>query len=132
MDFPDNPTLEVEVQDYFGSDKPPWLCCWVVMSQIGGDVELHQEESARYALSRLLPATDLVRWVEDIITYQDTRRIGFQQAVDSFIMQYSKSDRTLPLVWPLVGFPELAACLANIYVCIFSMGSSEKSINSTV
>ncbi|KAK7420472.1 hypothetical protein QQZ08_010388 [Neonectria magnoliae] len=97
MDYPDNPALHVEVQDYFGNETPPWLCCWVVMNQVGGQIEFHREESARYALPQLLPAKALVNWVENIVTYQDTRNIGFQQAVDAFIMRYSKSSASLPM-----------------------------------
>ncbi|KAK7424884.1 hypothetical protein QQX98_000159 [Neonectria punicea] len=97
MDYPDNPALYVEVQDYFGNETPPWLCCWVVMNQVGGQIEFHREESARYALPQLLPAKALVDWVENIVTYQDTRNIGFQQAVDAFIMRYSKSSASLPM-----------------------------------
>lgn len=98
MDYMDNPVLDVEVQDYFGSETPPWLCCWVVMNQVGGQIEFHREESARYALPRLLPAKQLVDWVEKIIEYQDTRTIGFQQAVDGFVLRYSRSTQSLPMV----------------------------------
>lgn len=98
MDYADNPVLDVEVQDYFGSDTPPWLCCWVMMSHVGGQIEFYREESARYALPSLLPAEVLVNWVEKIVEYQDPRRIGFQQAVDSFIMKYSHSPAPLPMV----------------------------------
>ncbi|KAJ3470856.1 hypothetical protein MRS44_000955 [Fusarium solani] len=97
MDYVDNPALEVEVQDYYGNKTPPWLCCWVVMNQVDGHIELHREESARYALPQLLPSSDLVDWVENIIVHQDTRCIGFQQAVDAFIMRYSKSSASLPM-----------------------------------
>ncbi|KAI5466349.1 hypothetical protein BGZ63DRAFT_438157 [Mariannaea sp. PMI_226] len=97
MDYPENPVLHVEVQDYFGHETPPWLCCWVVMNHIGGHIEFHREESARYALPQLLPAKKLIDWVENIMAYQDTRNIGFQQAVDSFIMKYSKSAALLPM-----------------------------------
>lgn len=98
MDYPDNPALHVDVQDYFGNETPPWLCCWVVMNQVDGQIEFHREESARYALPQLLPAKTLVDWVEEIVTHQDTRNIGFQQAVDAFIMRYSKSSTSLPMV----------------------------------
>ncbi|KAH6997915.1 hypothetical protein BKA56DRAFT_12128 [Ilyonectria sp. MPI-CAGE-AT-0026] len=97
MDYPDNPALHVDVQDYFGNETPPWLCCWVVMNQVDGQIEFHREESARYALPQLLPAKTLVDWVEKIVTHQDTRNIGFQQAVDAFIMRYSKSSTSLPM-----------------------------------
>ncbi|UPK99269.1 hypothetical protein LCI18_010204 [Fusarium solani-melongenae] len=97
MDYVDNPALEVEVQDYYGNKTPPWLCCWVVMNQVDGHIELHREESARYALPQLLPSSDLVDWVENIIAHQDTRCIGFQQAVDAFIMRYGKSSASLPM-----------------------------------
>ncbi|KAF7562175.1 hypothetical protein G7046_g1962 [Stylonectria norvegica] len=97
MDYADNPVLHLEVQDYYGSDAPPWLCCWVVMNQAGGQIEFHKEESARYALPKLLPAEDLIDWVEKIVAYQDTRSISFQQAVDAFIMGYSNSTKLLPM-----------------------------------
>ncbi|KAF4469049.1 hypothetical protein FALBO_4066 [Fusarium albosuccineum] len=88
MDYIDNPPLEVEVQDYYGNKTPPWLCCWVVMNQVDGQIEYHREESARYALPQLLPSSDLIDWIEKIIAHQETRCIGFQQAVDAFIMKY--------------------------------------------
>ncbi|KAF4968219.1 hypothetical protein FZEAL_10416 [Fusarium zealandicum] len=97
MDYVDNPALGVDVQDYYGSHTPPWLCCWVVTNQIGGQIEFHQEDSARYALPQLLPSSDLISWVEQIIAHQETRCIGFQQAVDAFIMRYNKSSATLPM-----------------------------------
>ncbi|KAH7171069.1 hypothetical protein EDB81DRAFT_837616 [Dactylonectria macrodidyma] len=97
MDYPDNPTLHVDVQDFFGNETPPWLCCWVVMNQVDGQIEFHREESARYALPQLLPADILVDWVEKIVAHQDTRSVGFQQAVDAFIMKYSKSSASLPM-----------------------------------
>lgn len=98
MDYPENPILHVQVQDYFGNETSPWMCCWVMMNNVGGQFEFHREESARYALPQLLPAKRLVDWVEDIVSYQDGRNIGFQQAVDSFIMRYSKSATPLPMV----------------------------------
>ncbi|CAM1506804.1 Fc.00g064450.m01.CDS01 [Cosmosporella sp. VM-42] len=97
MDYADNPVLNAEVQDFYGSETPPWLCCWVVMNQVGGQIEFHREESARYALLQLLPANDLISWVEKIIQHQDTRSIGFQQAVDSFVMGYSQASESLPM-----------------------------------
>ncbi|KAH6898701.1 hypothetical protein B0T10DRAFT_454020 [Thelonectria olida] len=97
MDYPENPVLHVEVQDYFGNETPPWMCCWVVMNHVDGQFEFHREKSARYALPQLLPAKTLVDWVENIVLYQDARNIGFQQAVDSFIMKYSKSTTPLPM-----------------------------------
>lgn len=98
MDYTDNPILTVQVQDYYGSQSPPWQCCWVVMNQVDGIIELHREESARYALPQLLPSETLVDWVENIIGHQETRCIGFQQAVDAFVMKYSKSSASLPMV----------------------------------
>ncbi|KAM5355956.1 hypothetical protein ACJ41O_002602 [Fusarium nematophilum] len=97
MDYVGNPALDVKVQDYYGNKTPPWLCCWVVMNQVGGQIEFHQEESARYALPQLLPSSNLIDWVEKIVTHQETRCIGFQQAVDAFIMRYSKSSTSLPM-----------------------------------
>jgi hypothetical protein len=98
MDYPGNPALEVEVQDYYGNTTPPWFCCWVVTDQVGGQVESYRQESARYALPQLLPPSHLVDWVERIITHQETRCIGFQQTVDSFILRYSQSKSLLPMV----------------------------------
>ncbi|RGP63361.1 hypothetical protein FLONG3_9922 [Fusarium longipes] len=97
MDYPGNPALEVEVQDYYGNTTPPWFCCWVVMDQVGGQVESYRQESARYALPQLLPPSHLVDWVERIIAHQETRCIGFQQTVDSFILRYSQSKSPLPM-----------------------------------
>lgn len=97
MDYPGNPALEVEVQDYYGNTTPPWFCCWVVTDQAGGQVESYRQESARYALPQLLPPSHLVGWVERIISYQETRCIGFQQTVDSFILRYSQSKSPLPM-----------------------------------
>lgn len=101
MDYTDNPILAVEVQDYYGNQASPWQCCWVVMDQIDGKIEFHREESASYALAQLLPSQALVGWVESIIEHQETRCIGFQQAIDAFIMKYSKSSASLPMV---IGF----------------------------
>lgn len=125
MDYVDNPALEVEVQDYYGNKTPPWLCCWVVMDQVDGHIELHREESARYALPQLLPSSDLVNWVENIIVHQDTRCIGFQQAVDAFIMRYSKSSASLPMVSILT----CSWVICNLTTC--SMILCEKSTHST-
>lgn len=125
MDYVGNPALEVEVQDYYGNKTPPWLCCWVVINQVDGHIELHREESARYALPQLLPSSDLVEWVENIIAHQDTRCIGFQQAVDAFIMRYSKSSASLPMVSVLT-LSQLGCVLT-----ICSMNLYRKSINST-
>ncbi|KAG8675060.1 hypothetical protein FPOAC1_001037 [Fusarium poae] len=97
MDYPGNPALEVEVQDYYGNTTPPWFCCWVVTDQVGGQVESYRQESARYALPQLLPPSHLVDWVERIIAHQETRCIGFQQTVDSFILRYSQSKSLLPM-----------------------------------
>ncbi|KAF4985027.1 hypothetical protein FDECE_16883 [Fusarium decemcellulare] len=97
MDYIDNPPLEVEVQNYYGNKTPPWLCCWVVMNQVDGQIEYYREESARYALPQLLPSSDLIDWIEKIIAHQETRCIGFQQAVDAFIMKYSKASSHLPM-----------------------------------
>ncbi|KIL95157.1 hypothetical protein FAVG1_02089 [Fusarium avenaceum] len=97
MDYLDNPALEVEVQDYYGNKSPPWFCCWVVTDQVGGQVESYRQESGRYALPQLLPPSHLIDWVERMITHQDTRCIGFQQTVDSFILRYSQSQAPLPM-----------------------------------
>ncbi|KAJ4130988.1 hypothetical protein NW768_006527 [Fusarium equiseti] len=97
MDYPGNPALEVEVQDYYGNKTPPWFCCWVVTDQVGGQVESYRQESARYALPQLLPPSHLVDWVERIISHQETRCIGFQHTVDSFILRYSQSESSLPM-----------------------------------
>ncbi|KAF4456833.1 hypothetical protein F53441_1130 [Fusarium austroafricanum] len=97
MDYLDNPALEVEVQDYYGNTTPPWFCCWVVTDQVGDQVESYQQESGRYALPQLLPPIHLIDWVERMIAHQDTRCIGFQQTVDSFILRYSQSKAPLPM-----------------------------------
>ncbi|KAG6992212.1 ATP-dependent DNA helicase pif1 [Fusarium oxysporum f. sp. conglutinans] len=97
MDYLDNPALEVEVQDYYGNTTPPWFCCWVVTDQVGEQVESYRQESARYALPQLLPPSQLIDWVERMIVHQDTRCIGFQQTVDSFILRYSQSEASLPM-----------------------------------
>ncbi|KAF5017956.1 hypothetical protein F66182_10085 [Fusarium sp. NRRL 66182] len=98
MDYFDNPALEVEVQNYYGNKTPPWFCCWVVTSQAGGQIKSYRQESARYALPQLLPPSYLIDWVERIITHQETRCIGFQQAVDAFMLRYSKSSASLPMI----------------------------------
>lgn len=98
MDYLDNPVLEVEVQDYYGNTTPPWFCCWVVTDQVGEQVESYRQESARYALPQLLPPIQLIDWVERMIFHQDTRCIGFQQTVDSFVLRYSQSEASLPMV----------------------------------
>ncbi|KAF5973261.1 hypothetical protein FBULB1_8397 [Fusarium bulbicola] len=97
MDYLDNPILEVEIQDYYGNTTPPWFCCWVVTDQVGEQVESYRQESARYALPQLLPPSQLIDWVERMIVHQDTRCVGFQQTVDSFILGYSQSEASLPM-----------------------------------
>ncbi|KAG4265770.1 hypothetical protein FPRO03_01054 [Fusarium proliferatum] len=97
MDYLENPVLEVEVQDYYGNTTPPWFCCWVVTDQVGEQVESYRQESARYALPQLLPPSQLIDWVERMIVHQDTRCIGFQQTVDSFVLRYSQSEASLPM-----------------------------------
>ncbi|KAF9769406.1 hypothetical protein IL306_013165 [Fusarium sp. DS 682] len=97
MDYLDNPALEAEVQDYYGNTTPPWFCCWVVTDQVGDQVESYRQESGRYALPQLPPPSHLIDWVERMIVHQDTRCIGFQQTVDSFILRYSQSEASLPM-----------------------------------
>lgn len=98
LDFIDTPQIEVEVQDYFTQDGAGWVCCWVVMNPVDGRLDLYREQSSHYALTRLPTTEALIQWAEDITVHQEKRLVGLHQAMDRFIMKYSKSERNLPMV----------------------------------
>lgn len=98
LDYKDTPKLEVEVQDYYTHDSPGWVCCWVLMNPIDGRLDLFRAQSSHYALTRLPTSESLIKWAEDITIHNENRLIGLYQAMDSFILKYSKSEHNLPMV----------------------------------
>lgn len=94
----DCPGLEVEVQDFYTRSSAGWLCCWAVVSSVDGCLDLFQEESSHYALTRLPDPETVIQWAEATTVHQDGRLIGLHQAMDSFILRYSKSELDLPMV----------------------------------
>lgn len=98
LDYSNTPKLQVEVQDFYTSKGHEWLACWAVTSTVDGGLELHREQSSDYALTTLPAAETLVDWAERIAVAQERKVIGFQQALDSFLLKYAKSEHDLPMV----------------------------------
>lgn len=98
--------MEVEIQDFYSPETADWLCCWVVASPMDGSLELHRQESSQYSLTMLPSAEEIVRWVERITINQDTKVIGLQQAIDHFVLQYSRHQTPLPMVKKNAKWPE--------------------------
>ncbi|KAH8884520.1 hypothetical protein GQ53DRAFT_396344 [Thozetella sp. PMI_491] len=109
----ESPSIQVVVQKYGPEQLMGTRCRGVHIKELGDDYQYDSQGGSQYMLVDIPGADALVALMEAQIAATPRRNVGFANAIDRFVLRYSRGSSSLPLR-ELVADVHRLSCLTKI------------------